>query len=97
MPDANPLKRSFEQEIKSKQQLTDLYCTSAYRLLQNNNSYTLLVLWKERITSAIREHRNLVKSLHKLLSQLDEDTAALELLRQEIAIRIDHQEKTAKA
>lgn len=59
--------------------------------------YTLLVLWENRIASAIYEREELLKSSKKLLAQLDEDIDALRLLRQEIGIKLDRQEKSAIA
>lgn len=81
MPDTKPLKESLETDLKNTQQLTESYCSSTYRLLQTNNSYTLLVLWEDRIASAIHEREALLKSSKKLLTQLDEDIDALKLLR----------------
>lgn len=98
MPDIKPFKESFEANLEQAKHLTENYCSKACNVLRKNNtSYTLLVLWEERITSAIHEREALLKSSTKLLAQLDEDIDSLRLLRQEIGLRLNRQEKTEAA
>ena len=98
MPETGPTKTIFEQTINSARQQTEGYCANAYRLLQMNSAgYSLLASWEDRIRGAIRERDALLKSSRELLTLLEEDTDALKLLRQEIAVRLDRQEKDSVA
>ena len=98
MPEIEPTKTIFELEMNTARQQTEGYCTNAYRLLQmNNNSYSLLVSWENRVREATHERETLLKNARKLLAQLEEDIDVLKLLRREISVRLNRQEQELAA